>query len=281
MRINFLKFLYSIIIITGISLKKLFAQKITSDTTKLLAAVSKKEFDFKSKIKEANVVFPESLEDSKVQSLSYIEKFLDKKRDFLLSTYETGKKFFPKIITVLQQYQLPEELKVLIALESGFNGEAVSKAGAVGYWQLMDRLAKSYGLQIASSNTNVRAKSKIKDDRKNLNKSTLAVAKYFRDQQLSLKGDLLLMVASYNCGIGNLRSAIRKCHKPTPGFWDIKEFLPKETKNFVMNFIMLNVIFNNYENFVNRQMLFAPTIINIPFQSSDYTSLPVTPPDVD
>ena len=38
----------------------------------------------------------------------------------------------------------------MIALESAFNANVVSRAGAVGYWQFMDEAAKEYGLRIQS-----------------------------------------------------------------------------------------------------------------------------------
>ena len=280
MRVHLIKFIYSVIIMSGLWITNLSAQTGNPDTTKLLAAVSKKTIEYKTSIAEANVIFPENLEAHKEQSLDYVEKYSTKQRDFLLHTYQTGKKYFPKIVAVLKRYQLPEELKVLIALESGFSANAVSKVGAVGYWQIMDVVAKEYGLQIAPRNTV--AGAKIKDDRKNLIKSTSAAAKYLRDRQTYLNNNLLLMVASYNCGLGTIRHAIKKSGKTNPEFWDIKKFLPAETKNFVLNFIALNVIFNNYENFANRQLLFAPKVIKIPFESPVYNnSIPVETLDAD
>ncbi len=264
MRIHPIKFIYSIFIISGVCIKKLSAQITRIDTTKLLAAVSNKSAEYKPAIVESNVIFPDNLQDYREQSLDYIENFSDKKRSFLLRTYETGKKYFPKITAVLKSYQLPEELKVLVALESGFSANAVSKAGAVGYWQMMDEVAKEYGLQISEKDND----AAIKDDRKNFTKSTLAAAKYLRDRKLNFNNDILLMVASYNCGLGTVKNALRKCHKANADFWDIKNLLPKETRNYVMNFITLNVIFKNFENFCDRKLLFAPQLISIPFETS-------------
>lgn len=269
MRIHPIKFIYSVVIISGVCIKKLSAQILNADTTKFLVAAAKKTIEFKPAIIESNVIFPESLQDYKEQSLDYIENFSDKKRNFLLKTYQTGKKYFPKVAAILKRYQLPEELKVLIALESGFTANAVSKAGAVGYWQIMDGVAKEYGLRISSSNGKAFS-DHTKDERTNFTKSTLAAAKYFRDRKESFNNDILLMVASYNCGMGTVRNAIRKSHIANPGFWDIKNFLPKETRNYVMNFISLNVIFENFENFTDRKLLFTPQLISIPFETSVY-----------
>ncbi len=40
-------------------------------------------------------------------------------------------------------------------------------------------------------------------------------------------------------------------------FWDIKKYLPAETKSYVMNFIALNVIFNNYDKFIKNELIFT------------------------
>jgi membrane-bound lytic murein transglycosylase D len=270
MRIHPIKLIYSIIIISGVCIKKLSAQILNADTTKLLASAAKKTIEFKPTVIDPNVIFPESLQDYKEQSLGYIENFSDKKRNFLLRTYQTGKKYFPKVAAILKRYQLPEELKVLIALESGFSANAVSKAGAVGYWQIMDGVAKEYGLQISSANNQASSNNNSKDERTNFTKSTLAAAKYFRDRKLNFNNDILLMVASYNCGMGTVRNAIKKCRIANPDFWDIKNLLPKETRNYVMNFITLNVIFENFENFTDKKLLFAPKTVYIPFEIPVY-----------
>jgi len=204
----------------------------------------------------SNVIYPASIQNHRTQTIAYIEKFSTRKRSYLISIYQKGKKYFPKVIAVLNRYQLPPELKVMLALESEFNANAVSRAGAVGYWQIMDDVAREYGLHIVSSHH--KTTSKKKDDRKNLAKSTLFAAKYLRDHCRNFNNDLLMMVAAYNCGAGNVWNAMKKCGKSNPDFWDIKKYLPAETRKYVMNFIALNVIFANYENFANHQLVFNP-----------------------
>ncbi len=165
---------------------------------------------------------------------------------------------------VLNRFHLPKELKVLIALESGFNSNAVSSAGAVGYWQFMDAAAKEYGLKIIDPKDTSAVRLKTKDDRINFTKSTYAAAKYLYDRRKNLNNDILLMVASYNCGIGNVWQAMKKSGKSNPDFWDIRKYLPLETRLYVMNFISLNVVFNNYEAFVNNKMIFVTEFSYVP-----------------
>ncbi|MGI8583830.1 MAG: lytic transglycosylase domain-containing protein [Chitinophagaceae bacterium] len=214
--------------------------------------------------KEANIIYPASLKENMDESLDYIQKFSKKKRDYLIRTYQKGKKFFPKVAAVLKRYQLPQELKVLIALESAFNPNAVSGAGAVGYWQFMNASAIEYGLRIVDEKDAADPKNKRMDERKNFAKSTIAAAKYLRDRCKNLNNDLLLMVASYNCGIGNVWQAKKKCGKNNPDFWDIKKFLPAETQSYVMNFIALNVVFENYDKFLKNKLIFNSETIEIP-----------------
>ncbi len=214
------------------------------------------------------VVYPALLSDHKEQTRDYIEKFAKNRRDYLLRTFARGKKYFPKITSIFKKYNLPQELKVLIALESGFNPNAVSSAGAVGYWQIMDPVAKEYGLKIVENTLPVSKKADAKkttakstkktpvDERKNLNKSTYAAAKYLRDRCRNLNNDYLLIVASYNWGVGNVWNAMQRTGKSKPTFWDIKKYLPAETKAYVMNFIALNVIFHNYESFAKNRLSF-------------------------
>lgn len=237
------------------------------DSTKLLAkntnTISAKSFT-RTVVKEANIVYPASLQDHMDESLDYVQKFSNTKRNYLIRTYQKGKKFFPKITAVLKRFYLPQELRVLIALESAFNGNAVSHAGAVGYWQIMDNVAKEYGLQIVTAKDAKNPKSKKKDDRKNFAKSTLAAAKYLKDRCKNLNNNLLLMVASYNWGIGNVWNAMKKTGKSSPDFWDIKKYLPSETKAYVMNFIAMNVIFENYDKFVSNKLVFNSETTEVP-----------------
>ena len=256
-----------------------------TDTSKkvLLASLNKKDkADYITK--EANVVFPEVLCGNEEQSLEYIEKFSASRRAYVMRTYAKGKKYFPKISSVLEKHDLPQELKVLIALESAFNGNAVSKAGAVGYWQFMDNVAREYGLKYASHKKVSKKQSKkpvvkkgktktlyVRDDRKNFNKSTLAAARYLKDRGRNLNNDILLMVASYNCGVGNVWNAMERTGMDNPTFWDIKKYLPSETKAYVMNFITLNVLFHNYDKFVNNTLSFTPTKIKLDDGGKDMT----------
>jgi len=242
------------------------------DTTQKLIAASKipaKNIAFL--IKEANVVYPEILQGHEEESLEYVEKFSKNRREYLVRTYNRSKNYFPKVQKILKRYNVPQEFAVLMALESCFKANAKSSAGAYGYWQFMDDVAKEYGLRVHTvvKTTHSKAHNKNKkpfkssthkkaiDDRSNFIKSTNAAAKYLKDRSRNLDNDWLLIAASYNYGIGNVKNAMQKTGKENPSFWDIKKYLPAETKSYVMNFIALNVIFNNYDKFIKNELIFT------------------------
>jgi hypothetical protein len=262
-----------------------FAQDVNNNAKKILFAdvETKRPTTTKYITTEANIIFPTVLQGNEEQSLEYIEKFSKNRRDYLIRTYKRSRSFFPKVTNIFRKHKLASEYQVLLPLESGFNGNVVSGAGAVGYWQIMDVVAKEYGLAYepqlsAAEKKKIEEEKKlitkqetaipvkkivVKDDRKNFSKSTYAAARYLRDRSKNLNNDILLIVASYNCGVGNVWEAKRKTGLANPNFWDVKKFLPAETQAYVMNFITLNVVFNNYKKFENNTLTFKPEKIKV------------------
>ncbi len=265
---------YLLIAAVIFSVKFSMAQtQVDTAATMLTAAADKKTAPIFI-AEQSNIIFPAILKGTEKESLEYIEKFSSHRREYLMRMYNKGKKLLPQAAAILNKYNIPEELKVLMTLESAYNANAVSRAGAVGYWQFMDNVAREYGLRYATRLTAaerkrikrehgrkaaafLRAAARQKDDRKNFNKSTIAAARYLRDRRANLDDNWLLIVASYNCGVGNVWSAMERTGKSNPTFWDIKKYLPAETRSYVMNFITLNVIFHNYENFAKNKLVFA------------------------
>jgi Transglycosylase SLT domain len=267
------------IIILFESFKIIQAAPIVDTTNKPLLAFIDHPLSTKYITKSSNVIYPDVLMGNEAESKDYVEKFSVNRRDYLIRTFNKGKKVFPKVVKILKKYNLPQEYKVLIALESGFNGNAVSGAGAVGYWQIMDFVAKEYHmnyvpqlsaeeklkLALLQKETDQKKEKKVvlKDDRKNFIKSTHVAAKYLKERQKNLNNDMLLVVASYNCGVGNVWKAIKKTGNPNANFWDVVNFLPAETQAYVKKFITLNVVFNNYNNFSADKLNFNSVKIKI------------------
>ena len=257
------------------------AQNIVDSSKKVLLASAHVKKESVYVVKQANVIFPELLKGNEIQSADYVANYGNTNRPYIVGMYAKGKKIMPKVHSILKQYDIPEELSMLMVLESECNANAVSRSGAVGYWQLMDGVAKQYGLKYVqkmhSADKNrmqhldaskarllCNKMSKQSDERRNFSKSTVAAARYLRDSEKALDENWLLIVASYNCGLGRVLRAMHKTGLDDPSFWDIKKYLPKETRNYVMNFIALNVLYNNYDNFVDNNLIFTSVKILLP-----------------
>jgi membrane-bound lytic murein transglycosylase D len=201
-----------------------------------------------------SVIYPANLQQYRAKSKDYVESFSKKKREYIIYIFEKGENYLARAAAILDERGMPAELEMIPALESQFNSWAISSAGAVGYYQFMGELAREYGLHIGGKG----------DERKNFTKSTIAASKFFKDQLSYFNNDLLLSVASYNCGPGRVKLAIKRSGRTDPDFWDIKRYLPFETRKFVMDFIAFNVIGTNYDKFLNNQLDFnEPQFIQV------------------
>ena len=129
---------------------------------------------------------------------------------------------------------MPTDLKYLSVIESGLKPSATSRSGAAGLWQFMKPTGKMLGLKINST----------VDERRDIEKSTRAAADYLK-QLYDRFDDWTLAIAAYNCGPGNLRKAIRKSGGKTT-YWEIQQYLPRETREYVPKFIAMSYMMNYY-----------------------------------
>jgi membrane-bound lytic murein transglycosylase D len=83
------------------------------------------------------------------------------------------------------------------------------------------------------------------DERRDPQLSTIAALNYL-EQMYNLYGDWLLVIASYNCGPGNVNKAIRKAGG-VKDFWTVYKFLPAETRGYVPAFIAVNYVMKYYK----------------------------------
>lgn len=143
--------------------------------------------------------------------------------------------YTPIFEEALEAYGVPLELKYLPMIESAFNPKATSPVGAAGLWQFMPGTGKQYGLEISS----------LVDERRDPIKSSYAAAKLLRDLY-NIFGDWSTVIASYNCGPGNVQKAMRRAGGGTSDYWKIYPYLPKETRGYVPAFIAANYVMNFY-----------------------------------
>ncbi|HUM46683.1 MAG TPA: LysM peptidoglycan-binding domain-containing protein [Chitinophagales bacterium] len=164
----------------------------------------------------------------------YINLYVLNRREQVSRMLGLSKIYFPVFDQVFAQYGIPPEIKYLSIIESALNPHAVSRAGATGMWQFMYGTAKQYGLNINS----------YVDERKDIIRSTEGAAQYLKGMY-EVYGDWLLAIASYNCGPGNVNRAISLSGGKT--FWEIRDYLPKETRNYVPAFIAATYVMTYYE----------------------------------
>ncbi|MBE6182336.1 MAG: LysM peptidoglycan-binding domain-containing protein [Rikenellaceae bacterium] len=132
--------------------------------------------------------------------------------------------YFPIIEEELLKADLPVELRALPIIESALSTNAVSPMGAVGLWQFMPTTGKSYGLEINS----------LVDERRDPVRSTQAACRFLKDLY-NIYNDWTLAIAAYNCGPGNVNKALARSGGKT--FWEIYDWLPRETRGYVPAFI--------------------------------------------
>ncbi|MDP4210393.1 MAG: LysM peptidoglycan-binding domain-containing protein [Bacteroidota bacterium] len=144
--------------------------------------------------------------------------------------------YFPMFEEVLDQYGLPLELKYLSVIESALNPRAVSHCGATGLWQFMFGTGRQYHMNIDT----------YVDDRRDAYAATHAAARFLKDLYGIYK-DWVLVIAAYNCGPGNVNKAIRRSGGKT-NYWDIYNYLPKETRGYFPAFIAATYSINFYKD---------------------------------
>jgi membrane-bound lytic murein transglycosylase D len=167
----------------------------------------------------------------------YIDRFTTSRRSFIAKALGLSNQYFPLYEEVLDRYNMPDEMKYLSVIESGLNTKARSPMGATGLWQFMYRTGKSYGLEANS----------FIDDRCDPVLATDAAARFLTDLY-KIYGDWQLCMAAYNAGPGNVNKAIARSGGKR-NYWEIRPFLPRETQNYVPQFIAVAFVMHYHEKF--------------------------------
>ncbi|MFD1316298.1 lytic transglycosylase domain-containing protein [Namhaeicola litoreus] len=159
-------------------------------------------------------------------------------RELLVNTYwqsngllnfKRAHKYFPVIEPILKKYNIPDDFKYLALIESGLQN-VTSPAGAKGYWQLMPKTAREYGLEV---NENV-------DERYNLVKSTEAACQYLQEAY-KIYGNWTLTAAAYNAGMAGISRVMD--YQKVNSYYDL--YLNAETSRYIPRIVVTKEIMSN------------------------------------
>ena len=127
------------------------------------------------------------------------------------------KRFASKIAEVASRYQVPEALiHAVIAIESAYDPNAVSRAGAVGLMQLMPATAKRYGVA----------------NRRDPSANLTGGIRYLKDLLLRFDSNLELALAGYNAG----ENAVEKFGNRVPPFAETRSYVRKVLELYSQQF---------------------------------------------
>ncbi|MEO1627330.1 MAG: lytic transglycosylase domain-containing protein, partial [Bacteroidota bacterium] len=154
-------------------------------------------------------------------------------------------RFFPIIEKILAEEGMPDDLKYLAVAESDLMN-AISPAGAKGFWQFMKATGREYKLEINSEI----------DERYHLEKSTRAACQYLRRYQKRF-GSWALAAAAYNGGAGRLSKEMKL--QKADSYYDLN--LNMETSRYVFRIVAIKEIMKRPQDFgfdLNAADKYAP-----------------------
>ena len=174
----------------------------------------------------------------------------------ILYLLKLSNRYFPTISEQLKANGVPDDFKYLCIAESNLQSGAISKAGAVGFWQFMNYTAPGFGLETSSS----------VDERMDVAKSTDAAAKYLK-QAYNKFGNWTAAAASFNCGQGGYNG--QATFQRTRHYYDLQ--LPEETNRYIFRILAFKHILENAEE-LGYKMSDAEKYHEIPHRTVTVTS---------
>lgn len=151
----------------------------------------------------------------------------------------------PEMTKILENHDVPTDFFYLCVAESHLTN-AISPAGAKGFWQFMKGTGISYGLEV----------SKQVDQRYDPIKSTIAACKYLNDAYRKF-GNWTLVAASYNMGMGGVQKQLDR--QKVSNYYDL--YLNAETAAYVFRILAIKTVLENpgaYGFEIPEEQLYSP-----------------------
>jgi hypothetical protein len=175
-------------------------------------------------------------------------------RELILNTYfqsqtimmhKRANRWLPFISSILKKNGVPDDFKYIALIESNLTN-SISPKGAAGFWQFIESSGKQYGLEMSDEI----------DERYNLEKSTEAACKYFKDSY-KIFGSWTLAAASYNLGMDGLKNQLEK--QKANSYYDLA--LNEETARYIFRILSVKEIIVNpqkYGYMLRKKDLYPP-----------------------
>ncbi|MDR3073412.1 MAG: transglycosylase SLT domain-containing protein [Deltaproteobacteria bacterium] len=184
-----------------------------------------------------------SMEEKQIVELHF-KHFLHNNRKTVERFLKRSELYLTFVTRVFRDRGMPEELACLAFVESGFNPNAISRAGAGGMWQFMPYTGKKYGLY----------QDRWLDERRDPYKATEAAAAYLTKLYEYFNKDWHLAISAYNAGEGKIGRALAGTDSTTffelcrkNGLLDGKTQLKEETQRYLPRFLAFTKILRNHE----------------------------------
>jgi membrane-bound lytic murein transglycosylase D len=149
----------------------------------------------------------------------------------------------------LEKGGLPQDIRYLSMIESGYSTDAYSSAAAVGLWQFIATTGRENGMRVDS----------FVDERRDPWSSTDAAVK-FLTRLHTLYGDWYLAFAAYNAGPGKINRAIERTG--SRDFWVLAKSgtIRDETANYVPKLLAAAIIGKHPERYGFGDVVYQPAL---------------------
>ena len=219
-------------------------------------------------------IFPFELPDQlsfagEAVPLEYFDVYEALDRELLSNTFfhsqtirmiKMANRYFPVIEPILEMHGVPGDFKYLAIAESNLSN-AVSPAGAVGFWRITRGTAQDYGLEI---NNEV-------DERYHLEKSTHVACEYILES-LEDYHSWTMAAASYNVGRRGIDRQIER--QKEESYYDL--LLNEETARYVFRILAYKLILEDpasYGFHLSNKDLYQPVtydVVNVDGPVADF-----------